>query len=96
MPEWKSSLLRSKLAHANALAERFVLSIKHEYLDQMILFGAGSLDRAMQEYTAHYLEELPHQGLGNEIIQGEPSHDGGEVEVHERLGGLLKFYSRAA
>jgi transposase InsO family protein len=82
--------------NANAIAERFVQSIKGECLDQMILFGAGSLDRAMQEYTAHYLVERPHQGLGNELIQGEPSSGGGEVEVHERLGGLLKFYRRAA
>lgn len=82
--------------NANAVAERFVQSIKGECLDQMILFGVHSLDRALREYTAHYLEERPHQGLGNELIQGTPSHDGGDVIVHERIGGLLKFYRRAA
>ena len=73
-----------------------MLSIKHECLDQMILFGAGSFDRAMREYTAHYLVERPHQGIGNELIHGAPKSGGGDVIVRERLGGLLKSYSRAA
>jgi transposase InsO family protein len=82
--------------NANAVAERFVLSIKTECLDKMILFGSCSLDRALREFSAHYLTERPHQALGNELIHGAPSVGKGEVEVHERLGGLLKFYSRAA
>ncbi len=62
----------------------------------MIFIGVGSLDRALLEYKAHYLRERPHQGIGNELIHGTPSHGGGDVIVHERLGGILKFYSRAA
>ena len=79
-----------------AIAERFVLSIKMECLDKMILFGSRSLDRALHEYSVHYLTERPHQALDNELIHRVPSAGDGEVEVHERLGGLLKFYSRAA
>ena len=73
-----------------------MLSIKHECLNQMILFGAGSLERAQREYTEHYLKERPHQGLGNDLIRGAPVTSRGRVEATERLGGLLKFYSRAA
>ena len=82
--------------NANAIAERFVQSIKHECLNQMILFGAGSLERAQREYTEHYLKERPHQGLGNDLIRGALVISRGRVEATERLGGLLKFYSRAA
>ena len=37
-----------------------------------------------------------HQGLGNKLIDGERVEGGGPVRCSERLGGLLRFYSRAA
>ena len=36
-------------AKCNAFAERFVRSIKDEFLDQMILFSERSLRRALNE-----------------------------------------------
>lgn len=80
----------------NAIAERWVLSAKAECLDRMILFGQGHLERALREFVAHYHAERPHQGIGNELIRGTPSNGGGDVVQHERLGGLLCSYSRAA
>jgi putative transposase len=82
--------------NANAHAERFVQSIKHQCIDKMILLGARSIDRAHRESTKHYLREKPHQGLGNNLIREAPGGSQGETEVTDRLGGLLKFYSRAA
>ena len=84
----------------NAIAERWVRSIKSECLDRMILFGEGMLRRALREYGAHFHRERPHQGLGNELI-GRPESpvvgdDDGEVVESERLGGLLLSYSRVA
>ncbi len=82
----------------NAIAERWVLSVKFECLDRMILFGEESLRRALREYGVHFHGERPHQGLGNELIAPEPSSDSstGEVVESERLGGLLRSYQRAA
>ena len=40
--------------NCNAFAERFVRSIKGECLDRMILFGEGSLRRALRAYITHY------------------------------------------
>ena len=37
----------------NAFAERWVLSVKSECLNQMILFGEASLRRSLREYGAH-------------------------------------------
>jgi len=82
--------------NANAFAERFVQSIKAECLDKILFLGWHSLDHAIREYAKHYNGERPHQGLDNELIHGEPSSGRGDVIVHERLGGLLKCYSRAA
>ena len=36
----------------------------------MIFFGMDHLRRALQEYVAHYSEDRPHQGLGNELVAG--------------------------
>jgi hypothetical protein len=62
----------------------------------MILFGEANLLRAVRQFTEHYHAERNHQGIGNELIQGGELADAGPVEVDERLGGLLKYYRRAA
>ncbi|MCB9915604.1 MAG: transposase [Planctomycetes bacterium] len=81
--------------NANAYAERFVLSIKTECTRRMIFFGERMLRRALREYLEHYNAERPHQGVGNVPLR--PRVRGhGEIECHERLGGLLKSYRRAA
>jgi transposase InsO family protein len=82
--------------NANAYAERFIRSIKVECLNRMILFGEAHLRRAIEQYLEHYHAERNHQGLGNELIGPEATVAGDEIVCRERLGGLLKFYSRAA
>jgi transposase InsO family protein len=83
---------------ANAIAERFVRSIKSECLDRLIPFGVESLHRALREYLAHYNGERNHQGIGNELIAPRLGDVGGRgrVVVRRRLGGLLNFYRRKA
>jgi hypothetical protein len=82
----------------NAYAERFVRSIKDECLSRMIFFGARSLRKATREYAAHYHRERNHQGLENRLIEpnGLTESTGGAIECVQRLGGLLRFYDRAA
>ena len=81
----------------NAYAERFILSVKSECLDRMILFGERSLRHVLKEYAAHYHFERNHQGIGNNLVFPQPAHEKGSertIECRERLGGLLKFYHR--
>jgi transposase InsO family protein len=83
----------------NAIAERFVRSVKSEALSRFILFGENSLRHVLSEYLAHYHRERCHQGLGNVIPFPEPhaaNDREGPIECHERLGGTLKFYKRRA
>ena len=83
--------------NANAHAERFVRSICGECLDRLILFGEGRRLRALDEVVAHDHGERNHQGLGNELITPEGAGAGGtQVRCRERLGGLLRYYHRAA
>jgi transposase InsO family protein len=83
----------------NAFAERFVLSIRSECLDRIVPLGEAHLRMAIGEYVAHYHGERNHQGLGNILIDPaarEPANGNGGVRRHERLGGLLNFYTRRA
>jgi len=84
----------------NAYAERWVRSVKEECLSKLILFGEGSLRRALRHYEVHYHEERNHQGKDNLLLFPLPtrpvSRKPGEVRCRERLGGLLKYYEREA
>ena len=90
--------LPARSPNLNAFAERFVLSIKSECLERMVLLGERHLRRAISEYMAHYHGERNHQGLENALIAGDPKDAAGTGEVvrRERLGGLLNFYYREA
>jgi transposase InsO family protein len=83
--------------NANAYAERFVRSIKEECLNRLIPLGERHHRRAVAEFVAPYHRERNHQGLGNELIEGRPANGRlGRMRRHQRLGGLLNYYARAA
>ncbi len=65
---------------------------------QITPLGERHLRTAVKEYTQHCHLERNHQGLDNELIekQSDELHVNGAVECRERLGGVLKFYSRRA
>ncbi len=88
----------ARAPNCNAIAERFVQSIKRECLDQLIFVGETSLRRALSEYALHYNRERNHQGLDNQLIHPEPETlaPTGIVKNRHRLGGLLSFYCRRA
>jgi putative transposase len=83
----------------NAYAERWVRSVKEEMLSRLLLFGERSLWQVPTEYVTHFHKERPHQGKENMVLFPRPSRGGtGEspIQCRERLGGLLKYYSREA
>jgi transposase InsO family protein len=89
--------LPARSPNLNAYAERFVLSIKSECLDKLILLGEGHLRLAVREYVAHYNSERPHQGLGGLFVETPANeNEAGSIQCSERLGGLLRFYRRQA
>jgi putative transposase len=86
----------------NAFAERWVQSIKQECLDRFVVFGEDHLRHIIAEYLAHYNEERPHQARDNlPLSMANPPEENplpapSAITCHERLGGLLKHYVRAA
>ena len=50
----ESLKLPPRSPNLNAFAERWVRSVKHEGLGKLILFGEGSLKRALNEFLDHY------------------------------------------
>ena len=92
--------LPARSPNLNAYAERWVRSVKEECLSKLILFGEQSLRRVLSEYLIHFHRERNHQGKDNLLLFPDPSSSDtsarSTIHCRERLGGLLKFYSRAA
>jgi putative transposase len=89
-------LLPAKSPNLNAYAERWVRSVKRECLSKLVLLGEGPLQRSLTEYTAHYHLERNHQGKDNQLLTPLVGYNGRKIHCRQRLGGLLKFYARAA
>ena len=84
----------------NAFAERWVCSRKQECLSRLIPLGESSLRRALNECIHHHHFERNHQGRNNHLLLPAPDRplcpERKTIRYRERLGGLLKFHSRAA
>jgi len=96
----KTIPLPARSPNLNAFAERWVRSVKQECLSKLILFGEGPLSRTLAEFSAHYHGERNHQGKDNKLLfpdTRDKTHPRAcTVECNRRLGGLLKYYGRAA
>ena len=90
--------LPARSPNLNAFAERFVPTIKESCVERFILIGERSLRRAVTAFVAHYHHERNHQGVGNRLIVPPATaarpHD--PIHCRHRLGGMLKYYCRAA
>jgi putative transposase len=74
--------------------------VKQECLSKLILFGEASLKSALTEFSQHYHPERPHQWKDNILLFPSPDEvkaaTKASVRCRERLGGLLRYYCRAA
>jgi transposase InsO family protein len=82
----------------NAYTERFILSIKSECLNKLVLLGERHLRKAVSELVKHYHLERNHQGRDNELLTplASPGNENAPLARRERLGGLLNHYYRDA
>jgi transposase InsO family protein len=81
---------------ANAYAERFVRTIRHECLDWTLIRSEHHLAHVIHEYVAHYNRERPHRGLGLKPPDPPSQLVAGPIERRDRLGGLIHHYERTA
>ena len=84
---------------ANAIAERFIGTLRRECLDHLLIAGPRHLTVVLQEYLAHYNTHRPHRSLRQHPPAGHtPPHSGATVRPlrRDRLGGLIHEYVQVA
>ena len=87
---------------ANAVAERFVGTVRRECLDWLLIANCRHLQHVLREFIDHYNSHRPHRALG--LTPPEPRPPAGALDTpraapirrHDRLGGLVHEYVVAA
>ena len=84
---------------ANAIAERFVRTVRAECLDWLLILNRRQLERVLRVYADHYNTQRPHRAL--DLQPPNPDEPPlrstvGEIRRRDKLGGLLHEYYRAA
>ena len=84
---------------ANAIAERFVRTVRAECLDLLLILNRRHLERVLRVYVDHYNRERPHRGLELRPPDRDERRERSpvaEIRRRDRLGGLIHEYYRAA
>jgi putative transposase len=84
---------------ANAIAERWVGTVRRECTDRMLIGGERHLRAVLDEYSSHYNEHRPHQTLTQRPPNPAPAavdRSVGPVRRHPILAGLINEYTQAA
>jgi transposase InsO family protein len=58
---------------ANAIAERFVRTVRAECLDWLLILNRRHLERVLRVYVDHYNRERPHRAL--DLRRPSPTND---------------------
>ena len=84
---------------ANADAERFVLTVRTEITDRMLIYGEPHLRTVLAEYETHYNERRPHRSRHLRVPRPDhPVADLSKERIQRQpiLGGLISEYDRTA
>jgi transposase InsO family protein len=85
---------------ANAIAERFIASIRRELLDRILITNQRHDAAVLREYECLYNTHRPHRALG-QAAPLQPHSRRAATENHnvrrrDRLGDLLHEYQQVA
>ncbi len=84
---------------ANAFAERWVRSVRHELLDRTIIWNQPQLRRLLDDYIEHYNTHRPHRSLRQRAPNGPTVAaigTGQPIQRHTTCAGLINEYRPAA
>jgi transposase InsO family protein len=88
---------------ANAVAERFVRTVRAECLDWLLILNRRHLERVLRVFVEHYNGHRPHRALNlmppdpqRPLLRLATSSAPGHLERRDLLGGLIHEYGFAA
>ena len=81
---------------ANAIAERFIGTLRRECLDHLLITGPRHLTQVLQEYIEHYNTHRPHRSLDQQPPTGATPPPSRAPLRRDRLGGLVHEYLQVA
>jgi putative transposase len=84
---------------ANAIAERFIGTLRRECLNHLLITGPRHLAAVLQEYVQHYNAHRPHRSLRQHPpAGGTPRRSGAPTRPlrRDRLGDLIHEYVQVA
>jgi len=82
---------------ANAIAERWVGTVRRECLDHLLILNERHLGRVLKTFVAYYNERRPHQGLQQQCPVPSVTKTGGDRIVRrDVLAGIIYYYYREA
>ena len=90
---------RPRAPKANAFAERWVRTVRHELLDRTLIWNQRQLSRLLEEYVAHYNQHRPHRSLDQDPPEGSTVadiDDDHRVRCRPVCGELINEYRSAA
>ncbi|MGW1682722.1 integrase core domain-containing protein [Saccharopolyspora sp. NPDC002376] len=93
-----------QMPRMNSIMERWVQTCRRELLDRTLIWNQRHLLHALREFEQFYNSHRPHQGIANARPLRPlpmPVTDPEQLEAinirrHDRLGGILHEYHRAA
>jgi putative transposase len=86
----------------NAVAERFVGTVRRECLDWILIISRRQLERVLRTYVDHDKDHRPHHSLGlappqpRTTLRHNAPPELEHVRRRDRLRGLIHEYSVAA
>jgi putative transposase len=90
----------ARAPRANAIAERFVGSVRRELLDRILVLNVAHAIRVLREYEEHFNTHRPHRSLGQaaplRALPDVASDSEATVTRHDRLGGVIHEYAQVA
>jgi putative transposase len=89
----------TRAPRANAIAERFIGTLRRECLDHVLITGRRHLAAVLSEYAQHFNTHRPHRSLHQRPPAGDTqprSEAAIRVLRRDRLGGLLHEYTQVA